>query len=148
MTLLLPKIPLDALTEKELGLYHNLDNQPYGPDLADQVAEKLRLPKYQDSGLFHSHRDYCGLGFFYDQGQYTMGVVHDGYSPGKPIVTFEDQQEFTTWLANENNQNMALFGEKFNNQTITRVRLKWFLEETYSPVWNDFCHYVRNNSEL
>lgn len=143
-----PKITLETLTEKELALYHNLDLQPYGKDLATQVAQKLLVPQYEGWGLYHSHRDYCGLGLFFDQGNYSMGVVNDGYGPGDPVITFEDQQEFTTWLANENDQSMALYGERFHNQTITKVRLEWFLEANYSPVWNDFCQYLRSNSEL
>lgn len=38
---------------------------------------------------------------------------------------------------------MALFGERFDNQTITKTRLNGYLEANYSPVWNEYCTYLR-----
>lgn len=148
MTVHQPKISLESLTEKELVLYHNLDNTPYGLELATQVAQKLIPPKYEGWGVFHAHRDYCGLGLFYDQEKYVLAPVYDGYGPQTPVVSCSDEQDFITWLSQESDQSMALFGDRFNNQTITKVRLRWFLETDYSPVWNDFCRYLRNSSGL
>ena len=142
----IPKINLEILSEKELVIYGNLDNQPYGRSLALDVTKKLSIPEYEGWGLFHSHRDYCGLGLFFFEGFYSLGVVFDGYSPYPLLVTCKKEVDFIAWLSNENDQSMTLYGKKFNNQTITRLRLEWFLEDNYSPVWNDYCRYLRDRN--
>ncbi len=139
----LPKISLDILSPKERGVHLRLNKEAYGEELAKKVAKRLGTAKYRGWGLYHSHRDYCGLGIFLFDQLYTLGVVNDGYGPHPVLVTFEKEKDFVHWLAQENDQSMALYGENFNNQTITRLRLEWFLEESYSPVWNDYCHYLR-----
>lgn len=143
MKLLVSKIKEDTLSEKELSIYNNLDQLYYGQDIASKVTYKL----VNDRGLFHSHKYYCGMGLFFYENSYTMGDVHDGYeAPFECIVSCNDEQDFISWLANENDQSMSSYGEKFNNQTITKIRLEWFLEEDYSPVWNDYCMYIRRRN--
>lgn len=142
-----PKISLDTLSEKELEIYHKLDNELYGKPLAQQVVTKLKKPKYEGWGLFHSHRDYCGLGLCFYENTYQLGIVNDGFMPPLPVlISFEKETDFVKWLSSENDQSMALYGEKFNNQTITRTRLQWFLEDNYSPVWNEYCLYLRKQN--
>lgn len=148
MTLHQPKIALETLSDKERALYQNLDSKPYGKELAIRVAQKLVVRQYEGWGLFHAHRDYCGLGLFYEKDAFVMTTVYDGYGPHTPIVSCSDKQDFVTWLSSEHDQSMALFGGQFNNQTITKMRLRWFLAKNYSPVWNDFCRYLRSNPEL
>jgi len=143
MKLCIPKIKEDTLSEKELSIYSNLDQQCYGPDIASKVAYKL----VEGRGLFHSHKYYCGMGLFFYENLFTMGDVHDGYeAPFEYVVSCNDEEDFILWLSNENDQSMSLYGERFNNQTITKIRLEWFLEEEYSPVWNDYCMYIRRRN--
>ena len=143
MNLLTPKIEVKELTKQEILLYKNLSTIAYGIELAVKVTEKLIKATDVYYGLYHAHRDYCGLGFFYENGSFTLSVVNDGYAPGEPIANFDSKNDFTKWLALENDQSMSLYGEKFNNQTITKIRLEWYLEDKYSPVWNDYYAYVR-----
>lgn len=139
----IPKVSLKALSEKELDIYQNLDQRPYGRETAMRVVEKLLL----GIGLFHAHRDYCGMGIFFFENSYTLGVVYDGYdAPFNSVVTSSNKDDFASWLSRENDQSMSLYGEKFNNQTITLVRLEWYLDEDYSPVWNDYCFYLRRRN--
>lgn len=137
------KINKDTLSEKDLKIYHNLDDLPFGSELAEQVAVKLHVSE----GVYHGHRDYCGLGLFYYANYYTLGSVYDGYdAPNEIIVTFKEKTDFVNWLAKESDQSMSVYGERFNNQTITKIRLEWFLEEQYSPVWNDYRRYIRERN--
>lgn len=144
MNLLIPKISIKDLNQDEQVYYHRLDNEPYGQELAGKVAEKLLA---NNDGLYHSHRDYCGLGLFIYEGLFTLATVYDGYGVNKVVANFSDTAEFIHWLAAENDQSMALYGEAFNNQTITKDRLEWYLEDNYSPVWNDYAGYRREKAE-
>lgn len=144
MNLLIAKIALDTLTEKQSDIYQNLACEPYGQELANQVADKLLRT---NKGLYHAHRDYCGLGLFVHEGLFTLASVEDGYGVYQVVASFSDKAEFITWLAAENDQSMALYGEQFDNQTITKDRLKWYLEADYSPVWNDYCRYLREKED-
>lgn len=154
----IPKIPLEALREEELSEYHRLSDERYGEHLAQKVAEKLtENPSsyhngyYTGGGLFHAHRDYCGIGLYFFERKFTLGEVNDGMGPHPIIYTFGDAAEFITWLANQNDQGMSLIvaakdqhsSSKFNNQTITKTRLNYFLEADYSPNWNAYCAYLR-----
>lgn len=80
---------------------------------------------------------YCGTGLYFFEDKYTIGEVNDGMGPYPIIATFENEDEFVTWLANQNDQSMSLMAAvtnnytsfKFNNQTITKIRLEYFLEQ-------------------
>lgn len=140
-----PKYPLEKLSGEHRKLYDNLDCNPYGETLATSVADKLLKGK----GLYHSHRDYCGVGLYFHKDIYTLAIVYDGADfPYHVIATFENKFEFIAWLGKENDQSMSLFGEGFNNQTITKIRIDWFLDDEYSPVWNDYCDYIRKRNGL
>ncbi|MEC3879223.1 hypothetical protein [Parapedobacter sp. 10938] len=144
----IPKIPLEALQEKELAKYRDLNDESYGEPLARKVAGKLME---HPSGLFHSHRDYCGIGLYFFEGKFTLGEVNDGMGPHPIMLTFDGKDEFIAWLADQSDQRMSLiaavkdnyFSFKFNNQTITKTRLRYFLEADYSPDWNSYCAYLR-----
>lgn len=144
MKLLLPKIEPKKLKKEELALYQNLNTKPYGEALAAKVTEKLIRTPDVYHGLYHAHRDYCGLGLFYENGLFKLTTVNDGYGPDTTVAHVETETEFVAWLAQEHDQSMSLYGEKFNNQTITKVRLHWYLKDNYSPVWNDYCQYLRS----
>lgn len=142
MKLYVPKITIDQLTAQEISLYKNLSSNSYGTVLAAQVIDKLKNTSEVYEGLYHSHRDYCGLGLFYENDLFKLTTVYDGYGPESTIISFDSKVEFIEWLALENDQSMSLYGEKFNNQTITKIRLDWYLQANYSPAWNDYCHFV------
>lgn len=145
MQLHIPKIVPYNLSIKELEEYKTLDATNYGEKLAIKIAKKLN--ENPDKGLFYAHKDYCGIGLFMHKGSFTLSTVFDGYGVHTIILTFDSKAEFVEWLAKESDQSMALFGEKFNNQTITKTRLDWYLEANYSPVWNEYYDYLRKKLE-
>ena len=147
MELLIPKIEIKSLTSKELKIYKHLNQSPYGMVLATQVTAKLKKNTNESGGLYLSHRDYCGLGIYLHRNRFCMGIVNDGRGPYPTIISFDHSYEFTSWLACENDQSMALYGEHFNNQTISKIRLEWYLDNAYSPIWNAYCtYYIRENN--
>ncbi|MFV0477811.1 MAG: hypothetical protein ACK5ME_08255 [Parahaliea sp.] len=143
MELLIPKILPQHLDSKQYINYLELDNTPYGSELAQAVADRLVEEASNTSwgGLFFAHQYYCGLGLFYTQGQFVLGTVDDGYGLNITVARFDS--EFSAWLASESDRSMACYGEYFNNQTITRLRLQWYLDEDYSHSWNAYCAYTR-----
>ena len=141
-------VSYESLTEKEQEIYHTLDDVPYGVKLATAVAGKL---KQEPAALYHAHRDYCGIGLYFFEQKFTLGEVNDGMGPHPVLATFDDEAVFVEWLARQSDQSMALivnntYGSRFNNQTITRLRLQWYLEEDYSPTWNAYAMYAREQS--
>jgi len=155
MKFLTPKISLSSLNEKELKIFHSLGKEIYGRELALKVAENLKRNPIRlnenghyvgSGGLYHSHRDYCGIGLYYFEGKFTLGEVNDGMGPYPIIAESGTEIEFLEWLTNESDQSMAMYGEQFNNQTITKIRLEWFLEENYNSVWNAYCLYCKNRN--
>lgn len=147
MTPLFPEIASSSLSEKDLRVFHSLDQETYGRELAGKVAKKLK-----QGPLYHAHRDYCGIGLYFFEGKFTLGEVYDGMGPHPVLIAFESQEEFVEWLAKQSDQRMSLMVSddrlffNFNNQTITKIRLEYFLEDDYSPVWNSYCAYVRKRS--
>lgn len=157
-----PEISPSSLSEQDLEIFHSLGQETYGRELAGKVAEKLKRDPiklnedgyYVGSGGFRlSHRDYCGVGLYFFEGKFTLGEVNDGMGPYPILITFENQEEFTAWLANQSDQSMSLMVRNdrlsfnFNNQTITKIRLEYFLEDDYDPVWNSYCAYVGKRSQ-
>ena len=150
----------DSLTKADRELYQALSDEPYGTTLATAVAEKLKQNPLSVSehghytgsgGLYHAHRDYCGIGLYFFKGKFTLGEVNDGMGPHPILATFDDDEQFVAWLAAQSDQSMSLvfdatYYRRFNNQTITRLRLKWYLEEHYSPTWNAYAEYAREQS--
>lgn len=147
MQLYIPKIELDSLDKSGLEIYQGLDAEPYGPDLASKVCKKLMQNSGEDTGLYFSHRDYCGLGLYFINQQFILGVVNDGYGPEPMLASCESDTDLVNWLSQESDQTMSLYGSHFNNQTITKSRLEWYLEENYSPTWNMYCLYMNDRRE-
>lgn len=157
-----PKILPETLQKAELKTYQSLSSKEYGEPLARSVAAKLNLMQSSEKnnylsggGLYHSHRDYCGVGLYFFESKFTIGEVNDGMGPYPIIATFENEDEFVRWLCHQSDQSMSLVvavkdnsvSFKFNNQTITKTRLEYFLEAEYSPVWNTYCDYLRKKTE-
>lgn len=149
----------DSLTEADREIYHALSEAPYGTALAAAVAEKLQQNASSVSdneyctsdGLYHAHRDYCGIGLYFFKGKFTLGEVNDGMGPHPILATFDSDEQFVAWLAAQSDRSMSLifdttYSRRFNNQTITRLRLQWYLEEHYSPTWNAYAMYAREQS--
>lgn len=102
MHLLTPKIQVNDLNKQEASLYKNLSAIAYGTALATKIAEKLIRTTDTFQGLYHSHRDYCGLGLFYENDLFKLTTVYDGYGPESTIISFDSKVEFIEWLALEN----------------------------------------------
>src|SRR5690606_27498156 len=162
MELPILKIPYQRLTEAEQDEYYGLSDEPYGTTLAAKVAEKLKRNPSSLSkngfcttagGLYHAHRDYCGIGLYFFEGKFILGEVNDGMGPQPMLGIFEDEEQFVVWLASQSDQSMSVIVDgrygsgRFNNQTITKVLLQWYLEEQYSPGWNAYCAYVKEKGQ-
>lgn len=144
LKLIIPKISFNHLSDKEAQIFYDLNSEHYGNGLSTDVAEKLAKSASQQEGLYFSHPDYCGTGIFFQKGTYILSTVYDGYGIDSIIAEFDSKSEFIEWLSNESDQSMSLFGGKFNNQTITRLRLNWYLDDDYSPDWNRYWQYIRD----
>jgi hypothetical protein len=145
MKIHIPKISFETLYKKQIDEFCKLNSRKYGDELALKVTSKLMSTGNKNNGIYFFHRDYCGIGIFFSKEKFILSTVND-YGIDKIIIELDSKTEFINWLSNENDQSMSLYGEIFNNQTITKLRLDWYLEENYSPVWNTYCQYVRESS--
>lgn len=105
------------------------DTAPFGIELATAVAVKLCTGE----SLGYGHRDYCGMGMDYNEGQYRYGEIWDGYL--EPALSFAGQHDFVEWLAVQSTASLArLDDEDFyqGNQIISRTRLEAFLTQQSS----------------
>lgn len=104
------------------------DTTPIGIELAVKVADAL-----QYNSIGYSHRDFCGMGLEYRDGQYRYGALWDG-GMDSPEQTFTDRDSFVDWLGRQSNATLANIHKEdsfyWGNQVITRQRLEEFL--TYS----------------
>lgn len=155
MEITIQGIALEDLSLKDRMVYDGLDKQTYGRTLVEAVVQKLQTQAQDtnqggtETGLYHAHRDYCGVGLYYIQGAFVLGEVNDGMGPYPILARFPNKEVFITWLSSQSDQSMALIthpsypASKFNNQTISRDRLEWYLHKAYSPAWNAYCLYLR-----
>ncbi|MGM1429521.1 hypothetical protein ACS126_09695 [Sphingobacterium lactis] len=147
MNLIIPKIEIETLSAREMDYYQELDNTPYGQTLALKITDKLKLNPTEMAGLYFSHRDYCGMGLFIKDGLFLLADVHDGWGANKTIASWSSALEFADWLSKENDQSMSLYGESFNNQTITKLRLEWYLEENYDNSNTAYALYLESRRQ-
>ncbi|NQD71464.1 hypothetical protein HP439_12095 [Sphingobacterium shayense] len=158
MKMYISDISPSALSEKDLEIFDALDREIYGETVAGAVANKLRQRPTRLSkegyylgagGLYHAHRDYCGIGLYFFDGKFCIGEVNDGMGPHPVLITFENEREFVQWMAEQSDQSMSLvvrddqLSFNFNNQTITKIRLQYFLEVDYDAAWNSYCAYIK-----
>ena len=112
------------------------DNNLYGAELAKKVSQKIF--DNPTSGVFFSHRDYCGMGiqFIKEKQLAIYAAVCDGQFPeleskDSSIRTFKDATELAEWLAVQSDESLSLSetGDNWliDNQTITRLRLLEFI---------------------
>ena len=104
----------------------NLDKKPYGVDLAQKVAIRLRK-----RDLYFSHRDYCGTGFFYKDDAFYYCEFQDGFRD-KVLQEFKNEATFVNWLSQQSDWTLSRQDENKGsfiegNQTITRDRLVAFI---------------------
>lgn len=124
---------------KRIGLEVERAPVPYGTTLASVVADRLR----QGDILAYGHRDYCGMGLRFADGQFIYGEVSDGELPtdleiskwkeipvGWERLVFHSRSEFIEWLARQSDDTLS--GKELKdqwlagNQRITRNRLESF----------------------
>lgn len=136
----LPLINISSLNDDEYEIYQALDQEAFAMELANKVVEKLFNTM---DGLYFSHRDYCGVGIYVVEDIIVIGEVNDGMGPHPIFISFDNQVEFTDWLSRQSDQSMSLCTRSsFNNQTITKIRLEYFLQADYSSNWNSYCMYL------
>jgi hypothetical protein len=111
-----------------------------GMALAKRVATRLEAGEI----LAYSHRDYCGTGLRFADGEYIYGRVYDGLLPSTTEAwhgqldedidrkTFGQRAEFLAWLDSQTDESLS--GENLpeawhrNNQRVTIERLQRFIE--------------------
>jgi hypothetical protein len=97
----------------------------------------------QKGPICYSHRDYCGVGLCFRDGEYLYDYVTDGGFYGgwypsspSPIRRFPSRVGFVAWLAAQTDESLSgrEEPEEFlrNNQRITRERLEKHVSELES----------------
>lgn len=119
---------------------------PVGVNVAKAVANSLE----QGAVLAYTHRDYCGVGLRYADGEYIYGEVTDGDLPSTkqlqswPSIpqqmerqTFGSRDAFVSWLSEQSDQSLS--GERLHpewlvgNQRLTLSRLIAFVNDNSVP---------------
>src|SRR5690606_26349282 len=138
MELLVPKISKDSLTEDQLRIHERLGSKPFGIKLAKAVLEKLKDRRTKVNGLYYSGRGYCGIGLFVDKYQRpVMQTVFNGAAALPIIARFNsDDNDFLSWLAQENEQSMSLYGGQFHGRILSRARLMYYLKDDFNPAFD------------
>jgi hypothetical protein len=107
-------------------------SQKVGKELAERVAKRLAM----SCELSYTHRDYCGTGLTWERGKFIYGKVWDGYVTD-PMMTFDSEQKFVDWLAEQTDQSLEGSDEKDhfyrNNQRLTVTRLFGFVDAKPTP---------------
>ena len=127
LSLLKPNTPKWSTPEVIEALSH----EDVGRELAKKVADKLK----KGDALFYSHRDYCGHGLIFSDGNYQLVSVYDGVSSA--LEKFNSSKEFINFLARQSDYSLAgadckehvFFTEsafELNNQRLTTNRLQNF----------------------
>jgi hypothetical protein len=96
-----------------------------GKELAERVAKRLMM----SCDLMYDHRDYCGTGLTWSDGNFTYGKVYEGYQM-HAIKSFDSEQKFVEWLAEQSDRSLdgSDEGDAYkNNQRVTVSRLFEFV---------------------
>jgi hypothetical protein len=112
------------------------EKMPYAAELAEKVADYL----VRNGPICYSHRDYCGVGLSFRDGEYLYDYVTDGGFYGgwypsspSPIRRFLSRAAFVAWLAAQSDDSMSgqEEPEEFlrNNKRITREPLEKHVAE-------------------
>jgi hypothetical protein len=115
---------------EQLKVYPRLSTVTYGVIFATRVADFLQ----EKGSIRYSHRDYCGVGFYYENGCFYYDEVYDGdfvtqmgYSGEKPLGTY-NREPFIDWLGEQSDESLCgrtatVNGFSIYNQRITKERL-------------------------
>jgi hypothetical protein len=85
------------------------DATPYGFDFAEHVASHL-IEKKQ---IADSHRDDCGMGFFFQEDQFIYTKVYDGAGEfwnkeeSESYHAFPNRDQFVSWLAQQSDAKLG-----------------------------------------
>ena len=108
-----------------------LSHEAVGVEVAKKVARKLRSGK----SVYNQHRDYCGHGLTYKEGEYCFIVVHDGWLEySEVIASFDNEESFVSFLSRQSDftlsgaskQEPVFYTEDrflLNNQRLTKKAL-------------------------
>lgn len=103
------------------------DTQVYGLALARSVADYLMTV----GGIYHQHRDYCGMGLWWENDFFGYGEVEDGW-PASAEKSFASAEDFSCWLADQSDHSLSRIDHpdrfKRANQCLTRKRLEQVLK--------------------
>ncbi|MFD0949953.1 hypothetical protein ACFQ0F_06050 [Paraperlucidibaca wandonensis] len=110
-------------------------NKKYGNDLAEKVANHLEMI----GPINNNHRDYCGTGFIFLNGNYIYTHFQDGEAdlnneinvPDKSsrgiVISFDSKIDFISWLSLQTDKTLSSAESSDdwynNNQRITKERL-------------------------
>jgi len=115
------------------------DSHPVGTSVAEAVANRLET----GTTLAYGHRDYCGTGLRFVDGEYIYGEVSDGMLPStKELqewaqvptamerIVFSNRTEFVAWLAAQTDASLNGSGLRdpclVGNQRLSKRRLLAF----------------------
>jgi len=110
-----------------------LSHNKFGETLVQDVARKL-IEDQDSGGLYQAHRDYCGHGLIFREGQFRLIQVTDGLPEwGDCLMTWDTLDEFVEFFSDQSDYSCSgadidakLFyttnGFEVNNQRITE---KW-----------------------
>eukprot|EP00455_Lapot_gusevi_P008072 TRINITY_DN13488_c0_g1_i2.p1 TRINITY_DN13488_c0_g1~~TRINITY_DN13488_c0_g1_i2.p1 ORF type:complete len:152 (+),score=28.29 TRINITY_DN13488_c0_g1_i2:61-456(+) len=113
---------------------HRYSLAPVGDQLATRVAEKI---KRVGTWVQANHRDYCGHGLVYSNGEFSLVEVSDGY-PVADLFKWSTQSDFVQWLSRQSDWSLAggdpntpqtyraLDSFDFGNQTLSIDALRQF----------------------
>jgi hypothetical protein len=121
------------------GSASKASTDPYGKELAMSVADRMQ----RGDTLSYGHRDYCGTGLRFVDGNFIYGEVVDGDLPSeaeqlarttRPSNTerlvFSSRSSFVEWLAAQSDATLVGTGLQpawlVGNQRITGRRLRSF----------------------
>lgn len=110
------------------------DTQAYGIAFAERVAHALQ----SGGSVYYRHRDYCGMGLWFEQECFCYDEIYDcgphpleevkANGPARGGHVFETRHAFVGWLAQQSDHSLAGFEHEnpfwHENQRITRARLQ------------------------
>lgn len=122
-----------------MNLPSHSDSHPVGTSVAEAVANRLGT----GATLAYGHRDYCGAGLRFVDGEYIYGEVSDGMLPSTKELqewaqvpkamermVFSNRAEFVAWLAAQTDASLNGSGLRdpclVGNQRLSKRRLLAF----------------------
>lgn len=105
------------------------DVEPFGHDLAERVASGLQAGWV----LAYSHRDYCGMGLYWQDGRFCYAEIYDGRPDEPALRVFDERDAFVEWFASQSSASLARLDDPKpffrGNQVIARWRVLEFVKQ-------------------